>query len=206
MALCHPAVNLIYLPAVIQCSVLPAPGVSGHFSLLRLLVQREKHKGRRAVALACVWFLWLWLWGLFAAAIIIWCDQFAPKLHCRLPGVFGLWPGIGMYLGWGGCVDELRVCSPQIRWCIFWEGVSPRLSLFLSLLQLWILGGARKIPWHSRGGRARQGNILRRLTNGLRIFSILITWTVEGHSCRIQNPCGARAVDERTYPLFHLPV
>ena len=29
------------------------------------------------------------------------------------------------------------------------------------------------------GRGLRQGNILRRLTNGLRIFSILITWTVE---------------------------
>ena len=62
--------------------------------------------------------------------------------------------------------------------------VSPRLSLFLSLLlrlvpEMWVQ--ARKIHVAQQGiGRGlRQGNILRRLTNGLRIFSILITWTVE---------------------------
>ena len=42
---CHPAVNLIYFTAVIRgYGVLPAPGVSGHFSLLRLLVQRETQR------------------------------------------------------------------------------------------------------------------------------------------------------------------
>ncbi len=41
--------------------------------------------------------------GLFTAAIIILGDQFAPKLHWQpdYPGVFGLWPGIRMYLGLG---------------------------------------------------------------------------------------------------------
>ncbi len=112
---CHPAVNLIYFTAVIGgYGVLPAPGVSGHFSLLRLLVQRETQKGRAELwRLACVWFLWLWLWGFLQQLSSFWCDQFAPKLHWQpdYPGVFGLWPGIGMYLGWGGYVDELRVCS-----------------------------------------------------------------------------------------------
>ena len=63
---------------------------------------------------------------------------------------------------WMSCVQS----SPQIRWCIFWGESAPDCPCFYPCFFVWY----RKM-WHSRvQGSAR--------TNGLRIFSILITWTV----------------------------
>lgn len=111
---CHPAVNLIYFTAVIGGTVCFRHPVYLAISLCSAFLYSVKRKGRPSCG----------VWPVFGSSgcgsgaflqqlSSFWGDQFAPKLHWQpdYPGVFGLWPGIGMYLGWGGYVDELCVCS-----------------------------------------------------------------------------------------------
>ncbi len=111
---CHPAVNLIYFTAVIGGTVCFRHPVYLAISLCSAFLYSVKRKGRRAVA-----------FGLCLVPLVVALGLFYSSYHHfgvtnlrqnfirqpDYPGVFGLWPGIGMYLGWGGYVDELCVCS-----------------------------------------------------------------------------------------------
>ena len=174
---CHPAVNLIYFTAVIGVRCASGTRWSGHFSLLRLPVQRETQKDAELWRLACVWFLWLWLWGFLQQLSSFWGDQFAPKLHWQpdYPGVFGLWPGIGCTLAgvamWMSCVYAVFSADKVVY--LLGES-APDCPCFYPAssagTEMWVQ--ARKNPRGSAGHwqGAPSGEHTATLTNGLRIF------------------------------------
>ena len=185
---CHPAVNLIYFTAVIGGTVCFRHPVYLAISLCSAFLYSVKRKGRRAVAFGLCLVPLVVALGLFYSSyhhfgvtnlrqnfignqITLESLVYGLALGCTLAGV----------AMWMSCVYAVFSADKVVY---LLGRVSPRLSLFLSLLlrlvpEMWVQ--ARKIHVAQQGiGRGlRQGNILRRLTNGLRIFSILITWTVE---------------------------
>lgn len=185
---CHPAVNLIYFTAVIGGTVCFRHPVYLAISLCSAFLYSVKRKGRRAVAFGLCLVPLVMALGLFYSSyhhfgvtnlrqnfignqITLESLVYGLALGCTLAGV----------AMWMSCVYAVFSADKVVY---LLGRVSPRLSLFLSLLlrlvpEMWVQ--ARKIHVAQQGiGRGlRQGNILRRLTNGLRIFSILITWAVE---------------------------
>ena len=85
---------------------------------------------------------------------------------------------------WFSCVYSVFTTDKVVY---LFGKVSPRLSLFLAILLRMvprIKKEARKINTAQRGiGRGiNQGNLWQRMKNGIRIFSMLITWTIESLS------------------------
>lgn len=82
---------------------------------------------------------------------------------------------------WFSCVYSVFTTDKVVY---LFGKVSPRLSLFLAIILRMvprIKKEAKKINTAQRGiGRgANQGNVFQRLRNSIRIFSMLITWTID---------------------------
>ena len=82
---------------------------------------------------------------------------------------------------WFSCVHSVFTTDKVVY---LFGKVSPRLSLFLTILLRMvprIKKEAKRINMAQRGiGRGvNQGNVFQRLRNCVRIFSMLITWTIE---------------------------
>lgn len=185
---CHPAVNFIYFVAVIFGTVTFQHPIFLTISFLCAFAYSARRNGWKAV----VFDLSLLV---FVLAYAVYYGTFhhfgVTNLGTLFTGnritleslVYGLVIGIcvaGVMI-WLSCVYSVFSSDKVVY---LFGRVSPRLSLFLAITLRMvprIKGEARKINRAQQGiGRGiNQGNVLRRLKNVIRIFSMLITWTVE---------------------------
>lgn len=185
---CHPAVNLLYFVSVIS-------GMAAFRHPVFLLLSfacacaysiRRNH-GKGAVFALCM----LPLAASFAVyysshhhfGITVLQQNFIGNNMTLESVVYGGVLGLsltGVFI-WISCVHSVFSTDKVVY---LFGRVSPRLSLFLAILLRLvprIKKEAKRIHTAQRGiGRGiGQGNLWQRMKNALRIFSMLITWTIE---------------------------
>ena len=187
-SLCHPAVNFLYFAAVLLGTCTFRHPVFLAVSFLCAFAYSVKRNGRKAL----VFNLCLLP---FAAAFALYYSSYThfgmTVLRQNMVGnnmtleslVYGMVLGImgaGVCI-WFSCVFSVFTTDKVVY---LFGKVSPRLSLFLAIslrMVPRIKREAGKINKAQQGiGRGiNQGNLWQRLRNSLRIFSMLVTWTID---------------------------
>ena len=184
----HPAVNFIYFAAVIAGTILFQHPVFLAISFLCAFIYSIKRNHWKAVGFNCV------LLPLVAAFALYYSSYHhfgVTVLQQNMIGnnmtleslVYGCVLGVTVagVLMWFSCVYSVFTTDKVVY---LFGKVSPRLSLFLAILLRMvprIKKEAKKINTAQQGiGRgANQGNLWQRSRNCIRIFSMLITWTID---------------------------
>lgn len=185
---CHPAVNFIYFAAVIFGTVTFQHPIFLAVSCLCAFAYSARRNGWKAVVFNTTLLIFVGAYALYYATF----HHFGvTNLGTLFTGnritleslVYGLVVGIcvaGVMI-WFSCVYSVFSSDKVVY---LFGRVSPRLSLFLAILLRMVprvKGEARRINRAQQGiGRGiDQGNLFRRIRNAIRIFSMLITWTIE---------------------------
>lgn len=185
---CHPAVNLLYFAAVITGMATFQHPV---FLLLSFLCactySVKRNHGKAAlfdvcmIPLAAIYALYYSSYHHFGVTVL---QRNLIGNNMTLESlVYGCVLGISI-VGiciWMSCVYSVFSTDKAVY---LFGRVSPRLSLFLAILIRMvprIKREAKRINMAQQGiGRGiRQGNPWQRMKNGIRILSMLITWTIE---------------------------
>ena len=185
---CHPAVNLIYFAAVVAAMITFQHPVFLAVSFLCAFAYSAKRNGWKAVAFnLCL----LPLIAAFALHYSSYTHFGMTVLHQNFVGnnmtleslVYGIVLGISVagVCIWFSCVYSVFTTDKVVY---LFGKVSPRLSLFLAILLRMvprIKKEAKRINMAQQGiGKGvNQGSFFARLHNGIRIFSMLITWTID---------------------------
>ena len=185
---CHPAINFIYFTCVIAVTLCIPHPIFLAISLLcafAYTVKLNRTKGAvfGAVLAPCAaaFALWYSSYSHFGVTVL---SQNIIENNITLEAlVYGLVLGF-MAAGamiWFSCVHAIFTTDKVVY---LFGKVSPRLSLFLAIILRMvprIKQQAKKLNTAQRGiGMAvDQGNILERARNCIRIFSMLITWTID---------------------------
>ena len=185
---CHPAVNFIYFAVVIAGMILFRHPVFLLISFGCAFVYSIKRNGTKALIfnvallpLAAAFALYYSSYTHFGVTVLgknlVGNNMTLESLVYG--GVLGITTAAVCI--WFSCVHSVFTTDKVVY---LFGKVSPRLSLFLAILLRMvprIKREAKRINTAQRGiGRgANQGNILRRLRNCIRIFSMLINWTIE---------------------------
>ncbi len=189
--LCHPAVNLIYFSAVLYGMICFRHPVFLLVSLASAVAYSIKRNGIKAVIFDMVLLL---LTGAFALYYSTYNHFGITVIEQNLIGnsitleslVYGA--AIGLTVAgamiWFSCVYSVFTTDKVVY---LFGKASPKLSLFLSILLRMvprIKNEAKKINTAQQGiGRGvNQGNVFARIHNCIRIFSMLITWTIDSLS------------------------
>ena len=185
---CHPAVNLIYFAAVLVGMITFQHPVFLMISFLCAFAYSIKRNGLKALLFdLCL----LPLIAAFALYYSSYTHFGMTVLRQNMVGnnmtleslIYGFVLGIigaGVCI-WFSCVFSVFTTDKVVY---LFGKVSPRLSLFLAISLRMIpriKKEAKRINMAQRGiGRgANQGNLWQRFRNALRIFSMLITWTID---------------------------
>ena len=185
---CHPAVNLIYFAAVVASMITFQHPVFLVISFLCAFAYSVKRNGWKAVVFNLCLLLFVVAFALYYSSY----THFGMTvLHQNMVGnnmtleslVYGAVLGVigaGICM-WFSCVFSVFTTDKVVY---LFGKVSPRLSLFLAIALRMIpriKKEAKRINMAQQGiGRgANQGNLWQRLRNSLRIFSMLITWTID---------------------------
>jgi len=185
---CHPAVNLIYFAAVLVGMITFQHPVFLVVSFLCAFAYSIKRSGSKALIFN------LCLLPIIAAFALYYSSYTHFGITVLKQNVIGNNVTLeslvyGTVLGvvgagiciWFSCVFSVFTTDKVVY---LFGKVSPRLSLFLAILLRIvprIKKEAKRINMAQQGiGRgANQGNLWQRFRNGLRIFSMLITWTID---------------------------
>lgn len=185
---CHPAVNLIYFATVIAGMITFQHPVFLTISFVCAFVYSIKRGGWKALLFNTV------LIPLIAAYAFYYSSYHhfgVTVLKQNMIGnnmtleslVYGFVLGliVAGVLVWFSCVHTVFTTDKVVY---LFGRVSPRMSLFLAIFLRMVprvKKEAKKINMAQCGiGRGfHQGNVFQRLRNGVRILSMLITWTVE---------------------------
>ena len=185
---CHPAVNLIYFAAVITAMITFQHPFFLVISFLCAFAYSVKRNGRKAAAfnlcllpLIAVFALYYSSYTHFGVTVL---QQNMIGNNVTLESlVYGFVLGFAVagVLIWFSCVHSVFTTDKVVY---LFGKVSLRLSLFLAIILRMvprIKKEAKKINTAKQGiGRGvNQGNFFARVHNGIRIFSMLITWTIE---------------------------
>ena len=187
-ASCHPAINFIYFACVIASALLidhPAYLAISFACAFAYTAKLNRLKGILfgliLIPCAAAFALWYSSYNHFGVTVL---RQNLVSNNITLESiVYGLVLGL-MVAGamiWFSCVHAIFTTDKVVY---LFGKLSPRLSLFLSILLRMvprIKQQAKKLNTAQMGiGRAvNQGNIFTRIRNALRIFSMLITWTID---------------------------
>lgn len=185
---CHPAVNLIYFVSVIAAALCIHHPAYLLISFLCAFAYTAKLNGKRGalfaaatVPCACVFALWYSSYHHFGVTVL-WRNFIGNNITLEA-FLYGIAMGIAFASAavWFSCVHAIFTADKVVY---LFGRVSPRLSLFLSILLRMvprIKQQAKKLNTAQSGmGMAvGQGNVWQRTRNALRIFSMLITWTIE---------------------------
>lgn len=184
----HPAVNFIFFFAVIAGTILFQHPVFLLISFACAYLYSVKRNGWNAVVfnslllpLAAAFALYYSNYNHFGVTVL---QQNMIGNNITLESlVYGLVLGLTVagVLIWFSCVFRIFTTDKVVY---LFGKLSPRLSLFLAILLRMvprIKKEAKRINTAQRGiGRGiNQGNLFRRVHNGIRIFSMLITWTID---------------------------
>ena len=186
--LCHPAVNLIFFAAVLVGMITFQHPVFLVISFLCAFAYSVKRNGWKAVVFNLCLLPFVVSFALYYSSY----THFGMTvLHQNMVGnnmtleslVYGAVLGVigaGICM-WFSCVFSVFTTDKVVY---LFGKVSPRLSLFLAIALRMIpriKKEAKRINMAQQGiGRgANQGNLWQRIRNSLRIFSMLITWTID---------------------------
>ena len=185
---CHPAINFIYFACVIAVTLcIPHPIFLAISTLCAFAytVKLNRTKGAvfSAVLVPCAAAFALWYSSYSHFGVTVLSQNFINNNITLEALVYGLVLGF-MAAGamiWFSCVHAIFTTDKVVY---LFGKVSPRLSLFLSIILRMvprIKQQAKKLNTAQQGiGMAvDQGNILERARNCIRIFSMLITWTID---------------------------
>ena len=185
---CHPAVNLIYFAAVLVGTItFRHPAFLAASFLCAFAYSIKRGGGKVLIFDLCL----LPLVGAFALYYSSYTHFGMTVLSQNMVGnnmtleslVYGIVLGVtgaGVCM-WFSCVFSVFTTDKVVY---LFGKVSPRLSLFLAISLRMIpriKKEAKRINMAQQGiGRgANQGNLWQRIRNSLRIFSMLITWTID---------------------------
>ena len=187
-AACHPAVNAVYFACMLAAALAVGHPVYLGVSLLCALAYAIKLGKRRAACWSAGLILCGMLFGLWYASYhhfgvttlrknFLGNNLTLESLVCGQ--ALGLRIACGLIL-----LSNLHQIFTADKTVYLFGRVSPRLSLFLAILLRMgprVARQARRLNTAQAGiGRGvHQGGLFRRLRNGLRIGSMLITWTIE---------------------------
>lgn len=185
---CHPAINLIYFAAVIAGMILFQHPIFLGISFICAVVYSVKRNGWKALAfdgvllpLAAVFALCYSSYNHFGVTVLQ--QNFIGNNMTLEALVYGFVLGfvVAGVMIWFSCVYSVFTTDKVVY---LFGKVSPRMSLFLAILLRMVprvKKEAKQINTAQQGiGRGvNQGNLWHRLRNGMRIFSMLITWTVD---------------------------
>lgn len=187
-AACHPAVNLIYFGCVITSALLIDHPIYLAIALVCAFGYAIKlNKGRGALLGLCLlpcaaaFALWYASYHHFGVTVI---RQNFVKNNITLEAVCcGFARGLMLVCAclWLSCLHSVFTADKVVY---LFGRVSPRLSLLLAILlrmvpRIRIQASRINTAQCGVGRGVGQGNIFQRIRNVLRIFSMLVTWTIE---------------------------
>ena len=209
---CHPAVNLLFFAAVLVGTMVFQHPVFLVVSFLCAFAYSVKRNGWKA------WVFNLCLLPLIAAfalyyssythfGMTVLAQNYVGNNMTLESLVYGVVLGVmgaGVCI-WFSCVFSVFTTDKVVY---LFGKVSPRLSLFLAIALRMIpriQKEARRINMARQGiGRgANQGNCWQRLRNSLRIFSMLITWTIDSLTIAAES-MGSRGSNLRGRTAFSI--
>ena len=184
---CHPAVNLIYFAAVIFGMLAFQHPVFLLISFLCAFAYSIKRNGGKALVfnlclIPCIVAFALYYSGYHHFGMTVLRQNFIGNNMTVEALVYGIVLGVSLsgVVIWMSCVYSVFSSDKVVY---LFGKVSPRLSLFLAIMLRMvprIKGEAKRIHTARRGlGKGiDQGSLWQRLKNGIRIFSMLISWTI----------------------------
>lgn len=185
---CHPAVNFIYFTTVIAGMILFQHPIFLLISFVCAFIYSIKRNGWKAlifnaVLLPCVVAFALCYSSYTHFGVTVLQQNMIGNNMTLESLVYGFVLGIVVagVLIWFSCVYSVFTTDKVVY---LFGKVSPRLSLFLAIILRMvprIKKEAKRINTAQQGiGRgANQGNLWLRIRNCIRIFSMLITWTID---------------------------
>ena len=185
---CHPAVNFIYFAGVIAGTIAFQHPIFLAISFLCAFLYSIKRNGWKALVFNLVLLPLIAAFALYYSSYthfgVTVLEQNMIGNNMTLESlVYGFVLGavVAGTLMWFSCVFSVFTADKVVY---LFGKVSPRLSLFLAIALRMIpriKKEAKKINTAQKGiGRGvSQGNFFQRLKNCIRIFSMLITWTIE---------------------------
>ena len=185
---CHPAVNLIYFAAVVAAMITFQHPVFLAVSFLCAFTYSVKRGGWKTLMfnlcllpLIAAFALYYSSYTHFGMTVLQ--QNFVGNNMTLESLVYGIVLGISVagVCVWFSCVYSVFTTDKVVY---LFGKVSPRLSLFLAILLRMvprIKKEAKRINMAQQGiGKGvNQGSFFARLHNGIRIFSMLITWTID---------------------------
>jgi len=187
-AACHPAINFIYFACVIAATLCIPHPVFLAIALICAFAYSAKLNRVRGVVFglclvpaAAAFAAWYSSYNHFGVTVLrqnfVHNNMTLEALVCGL--VLALTVAGAML--WFSCVHAIFTTDKVVY---LFGKVSPRLSLFLAILLRMvprIRQQAKKLNTAQRGiGMAvNQGNVFQRIRNALRIFSMMVTWTID---------------------------
>ena len=185
---CHPAVNFIYFSAVIAGMILFQHPVFLAIGFVCAFLYGVRRNGWRGLVFNLALLPLILIYAFYYSSyhhfgVTVLRENLIGNNMTLESFVYGLVVGViaAGVLIWFSCVHSVFTTDKVVY---LFGKVSPRLSLFLAILLRLvprIKKEAKRIDTARQGiGRgACQGDLWRRLRNGIRVFSMLITWTVE---------------------------
>lgn len=185
---CHPAVNFIYFTTVIAGMIVFQHPIFLLISFVCAFIYSIKRNGWKAlifnaVLLPCVAAFALYYSSYTHFGVTVLQQNVIGNNMTLESLVYGFVLGIVVagVLIWFSCVHSVFTTDKVVY---LFGKVSPRLSLFLAIILRMvprIKKEAKRINTAQQGiGRgANQGNLWQRIRNCIRIFSMLITWTID---------------------------
>ena len=184
----HPAINLIYFVSVIWATVSFQQPVFLAVSYACAFAYSARRNGWRAVVfdlclIPLIVIFALYYSGYHHFGITILRQNFIGNNMTMESLVYGFTLGITVstVVMWLSCVFSIFTADKVVY---LFGRISPKLSLYLSIALRMVPRlkvQARKISTaRSAVGRGtHQGNLLRRMVNGIKLFSMLVTWLLE---------------------------
>ena len=184
---CHPAVNFIFFAAAVYGAVSFKHPVFLAIAYLCAFAYSVKRCGKRAVAFNLGLLPLILVFALYYSSyhhfgVTVWKKNFVGNNMTLESFAYGLVIGLRFATLCMWLEAMFRVVSSDKVVYLFGK-ISPRLSLFLTILLRLIprIGqeaGRINLAQKGIGRGSNQGNLFRRFLNGLRIFSMLITWMI----------------------------
>ena len=184
---CHPAVNLIYFAAVIFGMLAFQHPVFLVISFLCAFAYSLKRNGTKALVfnlclIPCIAVFALYYSSLHHFGMTVLRQNFIGNNMTVESLVYGFVLGVSLagVMIWMSCVYSVFSSDKVVY---LFGKASPRLSLFLAILLRMVprIKGEVKRIHTARKGLGKgidQGSLWQRMKNGIRIFSMLISWTI----------------------------
>ena len=187
----HPAINLIYFASVIGGSICFDHPVFLAISYLSAFCYCVKRNGIRGLCFNLLLVPLIVIFGFYYAGythfgITVMRQNFIGNNMTVESLLYGFTLGIiaAAVCMWFSCVFTIFTADKVVY---LFGRISPKLSLYLSIVlrmvpRLKAQGTKISTARKAVGRGINQGNLLRRVRNGIRILSMLITWLLESLS------------------------